>query len=187
MKRWLFLFIAFAFITALVFFFKNSVTVNEVGQTPVIHTVSPPQTVSTQASPLQAQAVVKDCQQLKKEYATLAKLPRGEEASVRFENTHLEYEGAVYRTRTFFKDGENGEYKQFLVYLESSPENAEIIESSSLTPGKLFKKLQTVPTEKIYHEVGATLTSGLFVQYINDELKMISGAETEHPFDCSFE
>ena len=56
----------------------------------------------------------------------------------RFENIHKKVEQTIYRLRFFYKDGEEGEIENFLVYKEDSSENPHLIEKSPYKKGPLY-------------------------------------------------
>lgn len=127
------------------------------------------------------------CLELKKEnspYASIEKLKTKEKVYSRFENTHLRFEGKVFRLRRFFKEGAENEKEKFLVLEENENEEATLKESSDYKPGTLFQKLSNVSAEVIYKEEGVQTQSGVFLHYINGKLQSLQGTIQDKNLDC---
>ncbi len=127
------------------------------------------------------------CLELKKEnspYASIEKLKAKEKVDSRFENTHLRFEGKVFRLRRFYKEGSENEKEKFIVLEENKNEEATLKESNDHKPGKLFQKLLNAPTEVIYTEEGVQTQSGVFLHYINGKLQSLQGTIQNKNLDC---
>lgn len=127
------------------------------------------------------------CLELKKEnspYASIEKLKTKEKVYPRFENTHLKFEGKIFRLRRFFKEGEENEKEKFLVLEENENEEATLKESNDYKPGTLFQKLSNAETEVIYKEEGVQTQSGVFLHYINGQLQSLQGTIQDKNLDC---
>lgn len=130
------------------------------------------------------------CHNLKQTYSNLEELKNNQKLDVRFNNIHKKIGSQIYRLRSFFKDGDEGEIETYLVYLEDSLENAKIIEKSSYKKGKLFLKIESLPGETIYHEEGLNLGDNLFLHYVNNQLMSAHGLKENSNkkfVDCRFQ
>jgi hypothetical protein len=140
-------------------------------------------------------ALKSDCNKLKKSYLHLDELRTKSKLDLRFENTHKEVGGKVYRLRHFYKDGPEGEIETYLVYQEDQNENAKIIEKSSYKKGNLYSKIELNKGKILYHEEGVDLPQNgsdvLFLHYINNQLMGMQGTvnsqnEAEN-IDCRYQ
>lgn len=117
--------------------------------------------------------------------------------SERYHNRHLEYEGEVFRLRSFYDDANEGEQLTFLVYLEDEDEFAHIKERSALSKGVLYLQLEEAiaaqEAQVIYDEVGLTiptemdsngLTGELFMQYKDGKLSGLQGTLGTRHLEC---
>lgn len=117
--------------------------------------------------------------------------------SERYHNRHLEYEGEIFRLRSFYDDANEGEQLTFLVYLEDEDEFAHIKERSPLIKGVLYRQLEAAiaaqDAQVIYDEVGLTipgeddpnaLTGELFMQYKDGKLTGLQGSIGARHLEC---
>lgn len=129
------------------------------------------------------------CEFLKKTYGDLRELKKGQKLILRFENIHKKIDQAIYRLRFFYKDGDEGEIENFLVYREDSSETPHIIEKSAYKKGPIYTKIEKAQGNILYRENGFNLnedkSSNLFLHYSND--KIIGLQDAPQNIDCHFQ
>ena len=124
------------------------------------------------------------CRDYQQKFSDLSKIRKNRDLNPVFENIHYQINNSIYRTRSFFKDGNNGLTKIFLTYIEDEEENAKIIERRENTPGPLFLSFKNNKDSRVIFHEKAFFDSkiNLFLHFINNKIVNLQGKS----FDCTF-
>jgi len=136
-----------------------------------------------------------DCEILKQTYIDLGQLKKNHKLVLRFENIHKKIGQTIYRLRFFYKDGDEGEMENFLVYQEDSSENPHIIEKSFHKKGPLYLKIEKANGNILYTDNGFNLaddnSENLLLHYSNDKIMGMQGVlqnlDVLKNIDCHFQ
>jgi thiol-disulfide isomerase/thioredoxin len=117
------------------------------------------------------------CQSIRATYQDIDEVKKVEKISIRFVNTHKKVDTIVYRLRFFYKDSNENEIANYLVYKENQNDEDILIEKSTYKKGKLYLKIEAALGEILYTEEGLNLgiDQDLFLHYENKRLKDIQG------------
>jgi hypothetical protein len=154
---------------------------NKKSKTPLVNTTEKPSVVTTE---MRNEKQSTECHQLKTKQPLLVDQLKNPSVDLRFENIHKKIQDKIYRLRSFYKDGDEGDIKTFLVYLEDQDENALIVEQSKYKKGTLFQRIEKSEGEILYTEQGLNLDKNFF-HYINNRLVGIQNDETM--LNCQFQ